>query len=47
MEWANLLSLGSKVDSSFSLHLKDKQSEQIDFGIEGILGHHMASKSCA
>lgn len=45
MKWANLLSLGSKVDPSFSLHLKDKQSK--DFEIEGLLGPQMASNSCA
>lgn len=47
MKWANLLSLGSNVDPSFSLHLKDKHSKKKDFEIEGLLGHQMASRSCA
>lgn len=47
MKRANLLSLGFKVDPFFLLHLKDKQSKEIEVEIEGLVSLHIAPKSYA
>lgn len=44
---ANLLSLGFKVDPFFLLHLKDKQSKEIEAEIQGLVSLHIAPKSYA